>query len=78
MDLVIPPNKTYNDDTKKQEFYAYKNTLRRLINQAKKNIILNNLTKTNVMAKKTWQTIDPALHRKTPKFSPDAIIIDYK
>ena len=36
---------------KKQEFNAHKNTLRRLINQAKP-IILNNLTERNVTVKR--------------------------
>ena len=46
-------------DTKKQEFYAYKNTLRRLINQAKNNyyIILNNLTEPDVMAKRNGEQL---------------------
>ena len=30
------------------------------------------------MAKKKWHTIDQALHRKIPKSTPDAIIIDNK
>ena len=62
---------------KKQEFNVYKNTLRRLINQAK-NISFSTQFEKNRGdgKKKTWQTIDNALHRKKPTSTPDAIVID--
>ena len=65
-------------DTKKQEFNAYKNTLRRLINQAKNKYYSKQFDKNKRNGKKTWHTIDQALHRKIPKSTPDAIIIDNK
>ena len=65
-------------DTKKQEFNAYKNTLRRLINQAKYKYYSKQFDKNKRNGKKTWHTIDQALHKKTPKSTPDAIIIDNK
>ena len=65
-------------DTKKQEFNAYKNTLRRLINQAKNKYYSKQFDKNRRNGKKTWHTIDQALHRKIPKSTPDAIIIDNK
>ena len=63
-------------DNKKQEFNVYKNTLRRLINQAKIYISQLSLKKIEVIAKKTWQTIDNALHRINPTSTPDVIVID--
>ena len=65
-------------DTKKQELNAYKNTLRLLINQAKNNYYSKQFDKNRRNGKKTCHTIDQALHRKTPKSTPDAIIIDNK
>ena len=65
-------------DTKKQEFNAYKNTLRRLINQAKNKYYSKHFDKNRRNGKKTWHTIDQALHRKIPKSTQDAIIIDNK
>ena len=65
-------------DTIKQEFNVYKNTLRRLINQAKNKYYSKQFDTNRRNGKKTWQTIDQALHRKTPKSTSDAIIIDNK
>ena len=65
-------------DIKKQEFNAYKNTLRRLINQAKNKYYSKQFDKNRRNGKKTWYTIDQALYRKTPNSTPDAIIIDNK
>ena len=53
----------------KLEFNAYKNTLRRLINQAKKLYFSGQLIKQRGNGRKTWQTIDNALHRKSNKTS---------
>ena len=64
--------------TKKQEFNAYKNTLRNLINQAKKNYYSKQFDRNRLNSKKTWRTIGQVLLRKTPKSTPDAIIIDNK
>ena len=61
---------------KKNEFNAYKNTLRRLINQAKKLYFSSQFIKQRGNGRKTWQTIDNALHRKSNKTSPNAILID--
>ena len=63
-------------DNKKQEFNVYKNTLRRLINQAKNIYFSTQFEKNRGDGKKTWQTIDNALHRKNPTSTPDAIVID--
>ena len=52
-------------DNKKQKFNVYKNTLRRLINQAKNIYFSTQFEKNRGDGKKTWQTIDNALHRKT-------------
>ena len=41
-------------DIKKQEFNAYKNTLRRLINQAKNNYYSTQFHRNKRNAKKTW------------------------
>ena len=65
-------------DTKKQEFNAYKNTLRRLISQAKNKYYSKQFDKNRRNGKKTWHIIDQALHRKIQKSTPDAIIIDNK
>ena len=54
----------------------YKNTLRRLINQAKNIYFLTQFEKNRSDGEKTWQTIDNALHRKNPTSTPDAIVID--
>ena len=63
-------------DNKKQEFNVYKNTLRRLITQAKNIYFSTQFEKNRGDGKKTWQTIDNALHRKNPTSTPDAIVID--
>ena len=65
-----------NYETRKLEFNAYKNTLRRLINQAKKLYFSGQFIKQRGNGRKTWQTIDNALHRKSNKTSPNAILID--
>ena len=51
-------------DNKKQESNVYKNTLRRLINQAKNIYFSTQFEKNRGDGKTTWQTIDNALHRK--------------
>ena len=49
----------------------YKNTLRRLINQAKKLYFSGQFIKQRGNGRKTWQTIDNALHKIKPhKSSP--------
>ena len=63
--------------TKKQEFNAYKNSLRRIINLAKITIF-NAIPKNKGNGKKTWETLDNVLYRKTLKSSPDAIQINDK
>ena len=40
--------------TKKQEFNAYKNTLRNLINQAKNNYYSKQFDRNRLNSKKTW------------------------
>ena len=65
-----------NYETRKQEFNAYKSTLRRLINQAKKLYFSGQFLKQRGNGRKTWQTIDNALHRKSNRISPNAILID--
>ena len=65
-----------NYETRKQEFNAYKCTLRRLINQAKKPYFSGQFLKQRGNGRKTWQTIDNALHRKSNRISPNAILID--
>ena len=54
----------------------YKNTLRRLINQAKKLYFSGQFIKQRGNGRKTWQTIDNALHRKPHKSSPDGVLIN--
>ena len=54
-------------EIKKQRFNQYKNTLRKTITEAKKSKCQTSLADMKVMAKKTWQTIDNASHRKSPK-----------
>ena len=65
-----------NYETRKQEFNAYKSTLRRLINQTKKLYFSGQFLKQRGNGRKTWQTIDNALHRKSNRISPNAILID--
>ena len=62
-------------DTKKQEFNSYKNTLRRLIIEAKNNYYSTQFDRKRRNGRKTCRTIDQALHWKTLKSTPDAIII---
>ena len=63
-------------DNIKQEYNVYKNTLRRLINQAKNIYFSTQFEKNRGGGKNTWQTIDNALNRKNPTSTPDAIMID--
>ena len=65
-----------NYEIRKQEFNMYKNTLRRLINQAKKLYFSGQFIKQRGNGRKTWQTIDNALHRKPHKSSPDGVLIN--
>ena len=64
--------------TKKQEFNAYKNSLRKIINLAKNYYFSTQFQKNKGDGKKTWETLDNVLHRKTSKSSPDAIQINDK
>ena len=64
--------------TKKQEFNAYKNSLRRIINLAKKYYFSTHFQKNKGDGKKTWETLDNVLHRKTSKSSPHDIQINDK
>ena len=64
--------------TKKQEFNAYKNSLRKIINRAKNYYFSTQFQKNKEDGKKTWETLDNVLHRKTSKYSPDAIQINGK
>ena len=52
--------------------------MKRLINQDKNNYCSRQFDRNRCNGKKTWRTIDQALHRKTPKSTPVAIIIDNK
>ena len=63
-----------NYEIRKQEFNMY--TLRRLINQAKKLYFSGQFIKQRGNDRKTWQTIDNALHRKPHKSSPDGVLIN--
>ena len=65
-----------NYEIRKQEFNMYKNTLQRLINQAKKLYFSGQFIKQRGNGRKTWQTIDTALHRKPHKSSPDGVLIN--
>ena len=65
-----------NCEIRKQEFNMYKNTLRRLITQAKKLYFSGQFNKQRDNGRKTWQTIDNALHRKPHKSSPDDVLIN--
>ena len=64
--------------TKKQEFNAYKNSLRKIINLAKNYYFSTQFQKNKGDGKKTWETLDNVLHRKTSKSLPDAIQINDK
>ena len=63
-------------EIRKQEFNMYKNALRRLINYAKKLYFSGQFIKQRGNGRKTWQTIDNALHRKPHKSSPDGVLIN--
>ena len=65
-------------EERKQRFNQYKNTLRKIITQAKKIYFSNQFTRHVGNGQKTWQTIDNALNRKPPKSTPDTISIDLK
>ena len=65
-----------NYETREKKFKAYKNTLRRLINQDKKLYFSGQFIKQKGNGRKTWRTIDNALHRKFHKISPNAVLID--
>ena len=60
------------------QFNRYKNTLRKTITQVKKYIFSNQFTKHVGNGQKTWQTIDNALNRKSPKSTHDTISINSK
>ena len=62
----------------KQEFNVYKNALRRLINQTKNIYYSTQFENNKGDRKKTWQTMDNLLHRKSSKSIPDAIIVEDK
>ena len=63
-------------DNKNKNLTYQVETLRRLINQAKNLYFSTQFEKKRSDGKKTWQTIDNALHRKNPTSTPDAIVID--
>ena len=65
-------------ETRKQRFNQYKNTLRKTIKEAKKKYFSNQFGRYEGNSKKTWQTIDNALHKKSRKTIPDAISINAK
>ena len=65
-------------ETRKQRFNQYKYTLRKTIKEAKKKYFSNQFSRYEGNGKKTWQTIDNALHRKSCKTIPDAISINAK
>ena len=54
----------------------YKNTLRRLINQAEKLYFSGQFIKQRGNGRNTWQNIDNALHRKPHKSSPNGVLIN--
>ena len=60
-------------DDRKQQFNSYENVLRRLINQAKTLYYRTEFNRHHGNGKKTWRTLDNALHRKTKRTTPDAI-----
>ena len=64
--------------TKKQEFNAYKNSLRRIINLAQNYYFSTQFQKNKGDGKNPWETIDNVLHRKASKSSPDAMQINDK
>ena len=64
--------------TKKQEFNAYKNSLRRIINLAKNYYFSTQFQKNKEDGKNTRETLDNVLHKKTSKSSLDAILINDK
>ena len=65
-------------ETGKHRFNQYKITLRKTITQVKKRYFSNQLRRYEVNGKKTWKTIDNALHRKSRKAIPDAISVNTK
>ena len=63
-------------EIRKQRFNQHKNTLRKTIKEAKKKYFSNQFGRYEGNGKKTWQTIDNALHRKSRKTIPDAISVN--
>ena len=51
-------------ETRKHRFNQYKNTLRKTITEAKKKYFSNQFGRYKCNGKKTWKTIDNALHRE--------------
>ena len=62
-------------DDRKQQFNSYKNILRRLINQAKTLYHGTEFNRHRGNGKKTWRTLDNALHRKVKRTTPDVMLI---
>ena len=62
-------------DDRKQQFNSYKNILRRLINQAKTLYYGTEFNRHRGNGKKTWHTLDNALHGKTKRTTSDAMLI---
>ena len=65
-------------ETRKHRFNQYKNMLRKTITEAKKRYFSNQFGRYEGNGKKTWKTIDNALHRKSLKAIPDAISVNTK
>ena len=65
-------------ETRKHRFNQYKNTLRKTITEAKKRYFSNRFGRYEGNGKKTWKTIDNALHRKSRKAIADAISVNTK
>ena len=65
-------------EAKKHRFNQYKNMLRKTITEAKKRYFSNQFGRYEGNGKKTWKTIDNALHRKSLKAIPDAISVNTK
>ena len=59
----------------KQEFNAYQNVLRRLINQSENMYYSTQFENNKGDGRKTWRTMNNLLHRKSSKSIPDAIIL---
>ena len=74
--LIINYSAIY--ETRKHRFNQYKNTLRKTITEAKKRYCFNQFGRHEGNGKKTWKTIDNALHRKSRKAIPGAISVKTK